>query len=651
VDNIVRILIVEDLPSDADLAKREIISTLSLCGFEVVETEKDYLEALERFQPDLIISDYKMPYFNGLTALKLAQKYAPVVPFIILTGSMNEETAVECMKAGATDYVIKEHIKRLGLAAVSALEQKRLRLEKEKAEAEEHAAQKALRESEERYRSFFNNSIDAVLLTSPDGSILKANAEACRIFGHTEEELHQVGRIAVVDTSDPRLSRALEERNRTGKFKGELTLIRKGGTKFPGEISTAVFKDKDGAVRTSMIIRDITERKRAEKEMVALQEQFRQSQKMEAIGRLAGGIAHDFNNLLTVIKGYSQLFRADFKEGDPRRGNIDQITKASDRASGLIRQLLVFSRRQILEMKVLDLNSVLRDLERMLRRVIGEDIELITLLTDDLGRVKTDQGQFEQVVMNLSVNAKDAMPIGGKLILETANIDLDESYARSHIGVIPGRYVKFSVSDTGVGMSPEVRDHVFEPFFTTKEKGRGTGLGLSTVYGIVKQSEGHIWVYSEPGKGTTFKIYLPMVEEAFDEIDERVLIEELPHGSETILVVEDEEGVLKLTIDFLTLHGYKALGARNAEDASRLGEQHKGPIPMMITDIVMPGINGPALYESLASVHPEMKVLYMSGYTEDTIALRGILEKGMNYIQKPFSMEELTQKVRGVLDK
>ena len=599
MDNVVRILIVEDLPSDADLAKREITSTLSLCVFEVVETEKDYLAALERFQPDLIISDYKMPHFDGLTALTLAQQYAPVVPFIILTGSMNEETAVECMKAGATDYVIKEHIKRLGLAVVSALEQKRLHLEKERAEAEERAAQNALRESEERYRSFFDNSIDAVLLTSPDGSILKANAEACRIFGHTEEELLQVGRIAVVDTSDPRLSRALEERNRTGKFKGELTLIRKGGTKFPGEISTAVFKDKQGAIRTSMIIRDITERKQAEealhesekrfkelfdeapigyyeldtegyitqvnqtelemlgnttqemigkpiwdfleeretarqsltsklagtslaakaiersckrkngstipviieerllkdrggriigmrstmqditernrkeKEMAALQEQFRQSQKMEAIGRLAGGIAHDFNNLLTIIKGYSQLFRADFKEGDPQRGNIEQITKASDRASGLIRQLLAFSRRQILEMKVLDLNFVLRDLERMLRRVIGEDIELITLLTDDLGSVKTDQGQFEQVVMNLAVNAKDAMPNGGKLTLETANVDLDESYARSHIGVIPGRYVMLSVSDTGVGMAPEVRDQVFEPFFTTKEKGKG----------------------------------------------------------------------------------------------------------------------------------------------------------------------------------
>ncbi|MGD0915026.1 MAG: response regulator [Thermodesulfobacteriota bacterium] len=651
MDNVVRILIVEDLPSDADLAKREITSTLSLCVFEVVEKQEDYLAALERFQPDLIISDYKMPHFDGLTALKLAQQKVPMVPFIILTGSMNEAIAVECMKAGATDYVIKEHIKRLGLAVVSALEQKRLRIEKERVETEERAAQNALRESEERYRSFFDNSIDAVLLTSPDGNILKANAEACHIFGYTEEELRQVGRIGVIDTSDPRLSSALEERNRTGKFKGELTMIRKDGTKFPGEISSAVFRDKDGVVRTSMIIRDITERKWAEKEMTALQEQFRQSQKMEAIGRLAGGIAHDFNNLLTIIKGYSQLFQIDLKESDPRRGNIEQITKATDRASGFIRQLLAFSRRQILEMKILDLNLILRDLERMLRRVIGEDIELIILLADGLGRVKTDQGQFEQVVMNLAVNAKDAMPNGGKLTVETANVDLDEAYACSHIDVIPGHYVMLSVSDTGIGMTSEVREQVFEPFFTTKETGKGTGLGLSTVYGIVKQSEGHIWVYSEPGKGTTFKVYLPKAEGPLDSIDRKVLIGELPHGSETILIVEDEEGVLKLTVDLLTQHGYKALGARNAEDASRLGEQHKGPISLMIADVVMPGIKGPELYGSLASVHPEMKVLYMSGYTEDAIALHGVPEKGMNYIQKPFSMEGLTQKVREVLDK
>ena len=371
---------------------------------------------------------------------------------------------------------------------------------------------------------------------------------------------------------------------------------------------------------------------------------------MEAIGRLAGGIAHDFNNLLTIIKGYSQLFQIDLKESDPRRGNIEQITKATDRASGFIRQLLAFSRRQILEMKILDLNLILRDLERMLRRVIGEDIELIILLADGLGRVKTDQGQFEQVVMNLAVNAKDAMPNGGKLTVETANVDLDEAYACSHIDVIPGHYVMLSVSDTGIGMTSEVREQVFEPFFTTKETGKGTGLGLSTVYGIVKQSEGHIWVYSEPGKGTTFKVYLPKAEGPLDSIDRKVLIGELPHGSETILIVEDEEGVLKLTVDLLTQHGYKALGARNAEDASRLGEQHKGPISLMIADVVMPGIKGPELYGSLASVHPEMKVLYMSGYTEDAIALHGVPEKGMNYIQKPFSMEGLTQKVREVLD-
>jgi PAS domain S-box-containing protein len=519
---------------------------------------------------------------------------------------------------------------------------------------ERKQAEEALHESEKRFKELFDEAPVGYYELDTEGYITQVNQTELEMLGNTTQEM--IGK-PIWDFLE---ERETARQSLTSKLAGtslaakaiERSCKRKNGSTIPVIIEERLLKDRGGRIigmRSTM--QDITERNRKEKEMAALQEQFRQSQKMEAIGRLAGGIAHDFNNLLTIIKGYSQLFRADFKEGDPQRGNIEQITKASDRASGLIRQLLAFSRRQILEMKVLDLNFVLRDLERMLRRVIGEDIELITLLTDDLGRVKTDQGQFEQVVMNLAVNAKDAMPNGGKLTLETANVDVDESYARSHIGVIPGRYVMLSVSDTGVGMAPEVRDQVFEPFFTTKEKGKGTGLGLSTVYGIVKQSEGHIWVYSEPGKGTTFKIYLPRVEEAFDEIDERVLIGELPHGSETILVVEDEEGVLKLTIDLLTLHGYKALGARNAEDASRLGEQHKGPIPMMITDIVMPGINGPALYESLASVHPEMKVLYMSGYTEDTIALRGILEKGMNYIQKPFSMEELTQKVRGVLDK
>ena len=304
---------------------------------------------------------------------------------------------------------------------------------------------------------------------------------------------------------------------------------------------------------------DITELKRAEEEKAVLHEQLRQSQKVEAIGRLAGGIAHDFNNLLTVIKGYSQLSSFELKEGDPLRVNIDEIQNAAERAASLTRQLLAFSRRQVMEMKVLDLNTLLRDLEKMLRRVIGEDIEMVIQLAEDLGRVRADVGQIEQVIMNLAVNAKDAMPSGGKLTIETANVELDESYARSHVDVRHGHYVMFSVSDTGVGMTPEVRERIFEPFFTTKEMGKGTGLGLSTTYGIVKQSEGHIWVYSVQGKGTTFKIYLPRVNEPLEEIRKEVLKEELPRGNETILIVEDEEDVRKLAGKILEKQGYRIL--------------------------------------------------------------------------------------------
>jgi PAS domain S-box-containing protein len=400
-----------------------------------------------------------------------------------------------------------------------------------------------------------------------------------------------------------------------------------------------------------MACEDITELKRAEEEKAVLQEQLRQSQKVEAIGRLAGGIAHDFNNYLTVIKGYSELSRIELKEGDPLRGNIDEIQNAAERAASLTRQLLAFSRRQVMEIKVLDLNTVLRDLDKMLRRMIGEDIELITLLAEDLGRAKADVGQIEQVIMNLVVNAKDAMPSGGKLTIETANVELDESYVRSHVDVKQGHYVMFSVSDTGVGMSPEVRERIFEPFFTTKEKGKGTGLGLSTTYGIVKQSEGHIWVYSEPGKGTTFKIYLPRVNEPLEDIRKEVLKEELPRGSETILIVEDEEEVRKLAGEVLKRQGYRILETFNGDDALVVCEGRKGPIHLMLADIVMPGKSGSELAKLLKPLCPEIKILYMSGYTDNAIVRHGVLEKGVNYIQKPFTMEGLVRKVREVLDK
>ena len=396
---------------------------------------------------------------------------------------------------------------------------------------------------------------------------------------------------------------------------------------------------------------DITELKRAEEEKAVLHEQLRQSQKVEAIGRLAGGIAHDFNNLLTVIKGYSQLSSFELKEGDPLRVNIDEIQNAAERAASLTRQLLAFSRRQVMEMKVLDLNTLLRDLEKMLRRVIGEDIEMVIQLAEDLGRVRADVGQIEQVIMNLAVNAKDAMPSGGKLTIETANVELDESYARSHVDVRHGHYVMFSVSDTGVGMTPEVRERIFEPFFTTKEMGKGTGLGLSTTYGIVKQSEGHIWVYSVQAKGTTFKIYLPRVNEPLEEIRKDVLKEELPRGNETILIVEDEEDVRKLAGKILEKQGYRILESFNGDDALVACERRKSPIHLMLADIIMPGMSGSELAKLLKPLYPEIKILYMSGYTDNAVVRHGVPEKGVNYIQKPFTMEGLARKVREVLDK
>jgi CheY-like chemotaxis protein len=373
---------------------------------------------------------------------------------------------------------------------------------------------------------------------------------------------------------------------------------------------------------------------------------------MEAIGHLAGGIAHDFNNLLTVIKGYSQLSLMGLEEGNALKVNIEQIEKAANRAADLTGRILAFSRHQIMDMKVLNLNTIVENLEKMLHRMIGENIELEMYLTEDFGRVKTDAGQIEQVIMNLVVNAKDAMPDGGKLTIATANVELDETYARDHVEVSPGRYVMLSVNDTGIGMTPEVKERVFEPFFTTKKKEEGTGLGLSTVYGIVKQSGGHIWVYSEVGKGTTLKIYFPRVDEPLDEIrKEGVVREGLPRGSETILVVEDEEAVRKLTVRILQEQGYRVLEGGQGIDAFPIADEHEGQIHLLLTDVVMPKMSGKELAGRIAPLRPGIKVLYMSGYTDNAIAHHGILDKGINFIQKPFTVDGLARKVREVLDK
>jgi signal transduction histidine kinase len=381
-----------------------------------------------------------------------------------------------------------------------------------------------------------------------------------------------------------------------------------------------------------------------------LEEQLLQAQKMEAIGRLAGGVAHDFNNLLTAIIGYSQLALQRIPPDDPLRHDLDEIRKAGERAATLTRQLLAFSRKQVLQPKVLDLNAVVADTSKMLHRLIGEDIRFRTILDPAIKRVKADPGQIEQVLMNLAVNARDAMPDGGSLSIETANVYLDEEYARHHVEVQPSHYVMLAVSDTGCGMSSEILSHIFEPFFTTKEQGKGTGLGLAMVYGIVKQSGGHIWVYSEPGKGTTFKVYLPWAEEA--AASEKSAAQQsalLPTGTETILLAEDDAQVREFASRVLSELGYKVIEAINGEQALKEAEQAT-KIDILLTDMVMPYIGGKELSEKLRAIRPGIKVLFLSGYTENKILHQGMLDGDVAFLHKPFTPGELARKVREMLD-
>ncbi|HKV46621.1 MAG TPA: ATP-binding protein [Candidatus Acidoferrales bacterium] len=389
---------------------------------------------------------------------------------------------------------------------------------------------------------------------------------------------------------------------------------------------------------------DVTDRKQ-------LEEQFRQAQKMEAVGRLAGGIAHDFNNLLMVIQGYADLLVERLHASDPLRKNVEQIQTASQRATSLTRQLLAFSRKQMLAPKVLNIQAVIADMETILRRLIGEDIVLEAVTVPSLGHVKADRSQIEQVVMNLAINARDAMPSGGRLTIEAQNVEIGSDVPQQPSVVAPGNYVMLAVTDNGCGMNQEIRAHIFEPFFTTKEKGKGTGLGLATVYGIVKQSGGYIWVYSEPGVGTTFKIYLPRIdeEEVRSGADGDAGLCALPRGSEVVLLVEDEKGVRELTREYLETSGYSVVEASDGYSALELARAHEGPIHALITDVVMPGLSGRELSEQMAKLRPGIKVLYMSGYTDQSAFRNGILHKGAELLQKPFGMSTLASKLKEIL--
>ena len=403
-------------------------------------------------------------------------------------------------------------------------------------------------------------------------------------------------------------------------------------------------RDRKGKVVAGLVIfDDVTERRH-------LEQQLRQSQRMEAVGRLAGGIAHDFNNLLTVIVGQSEVMLEGFGPNDPLREPVQQIDASAQRAAELTKQLLAFSRKQVLQPKVLDLSAIVADLGKMLHRLIGEDVELITRLNSSLGRVKADPGQIEQIILNLAINARDAMPKGGRLTIETNNASLDDQYANQHTDVRPGAYVMLAVSDTGIGMDKETQSRIFEPFFTTKEQGKGTGLGLATVYGIVKQSEGHIWVYSEPGRGTTFKVYLPRVE-APAEIRPRSLDRSEPAiGSETVLVVEDDPAARRLVRQVMSSAGYIVMECKDADQALSMSSSYSGTIHLMITDVIMPGASGRELAQKITALRTGIRVLFMSGYTDNAIVHHGVLDEDVAFIEKPFTPAKLLRKARDVLD-
>ena len=614
------------------------------------ETGLDALDILRNFIPDIIFIDLIMPNIDGRKLCQIIRKIPKLkdVSLVILS-AIAAEQKIDFTEFGANACIAKAPFNKMANHIHTVMDQLSLTPSASLSDQviglsdvfPRHITEELLF-IKRHFEAILGTMSEGILEVTSEGRIVYANPAAIALIGILEETLLASNFTDLLKETDGQWIKdqlvAIHNQSKT--------IIRDFPVMINGkQILLNIFPIMDEKHRTIVIIlNDVSERKRMEA-------QFLQAQKMEAIGQLAGGIAHDFNNLLTIIKGYSQLSLMELKEGGPLRENIEEINKASDRASDLTHQLLAFSRRQILEMKVLDLNALLPGVEMMLRRVIGEDIELVTRLAEDLGRVKSDRGQIEQVIMNLAVNARDAMPDGGKLTIETANAELDEAYARAHVAVTPGRYVMLSVSDTGVGMTPEVRGRVFEPFFATKEKVKGTGLGLSTVYGIVKQSGGNIWVYSEPGKGTTFKIYLPRVDEPLEEVVERVAGGELHRGDETILVVEDEDKVREVAVRILSGQGYRVLEASQGLDAFLIFTEHDGPIHLLLTDVVMPKMSGRELAETLMSIRPRIKVLYMSGYTDNAIVHHGVLETGMDFIQKPFAVDTLARKVREVLDK
>ncbi len=615
----IRALLVEDNPGDARLFFELVRETgAGYLKLEHVDRLDKALARLSSEHFDVVLLDLSLPDEQGLTTLLRTHAHAPKVPIVILTGLDDEAVAVRAVRAGAQDYLVKGRVD--GDLLVRSM----------RYATERWRAVEALERREEHYRSLIEHSLDLISILNVDGTIRYVSPSHERVLGYASDELVGQNVFGFIHPDD-------------------LTGVKDNFTRSEGAASLECrFRHKDGSWRmlesfgrnlshvpgvSGLVVnsRDVTDRKR-------LEEQLHHSQRLEAVGRLAGGVAHDFNNLLMIITGYSQMLLDGMHPGDSVRSDLEQVVKAAERATDLTRQLLAFSRRQVVRPVILNLNVLVQDMDRMLRRVIGEDIELIASFAPDLKTVRADPGQFEQVVLNIAVNARDAMPNGGKLTLETANLQVTDDVARAHPAQKMGHYAMLLMRDTGFGMDAGVLSRLFEPFFTTKEN--GTGLGLSTSYGIIKQSGGDIWVDSKPGQGTTFRIYLPVAEEPA-EPPEAPRESIVPGGAETILLVEDEDGVRRVVETMLTRHGYNVLSSPSCGDAMALAERYAGPIHLLITDVVMPGMSGRTMAESLIAQRPETKVLYVSGYGGPIES-----ETTTGFLQKPFTTEELARKIR-----
>jgi PAS domain S-box-containing protein len=568
--------------------------------------------------------------FAGLLKLR-AQIGA--LPVILLIAKEQEALGRQLIDAGAFDYTVKES---LG----PELLQKTVRFAVEREQKE-----RALRQSEERFQELFENAKDIIFTLDLEGNLNSLNQSAVDVMGWSKDEALKLNIKNLVAPEHHNLCRQMMQRivNEEPLQQFEITLIRKDGKKILLDTSARLIQSDGRKTGVQGIARDVTERRH-------LENMVRQSQKLDAIGRLSGGLAHDFNNLLCVISGHTELLSERLEAQHQGTKNLIQIKKAVDSASALVRQLLAFSRKQVISPQILDLNTIVVEVEKLLGRLIGDHIEFSYSLHPALSRVRVDPIQVEQIIVNLVLNARDAMPQGGKISIETGNADIGEGFSSKGAHVPPGKYVVLVVSDNGSGMDEHTQNRIFEPFYTTKELGKGTGLGLATVYGIVKQSGGTIWVYSEPGQGSTFKIYFPRVEGRPADRSSRNALSENYHGTETVLLVENAEPLRALAKEFLKSNGYAVLDAENGNEAIRIAKAYGGPIHLLLTDVIMPQMGGKHLAEQLASLRPATKVLYMSGYSDDGIARTGISVTERAFLEKPFTRDILLRKVRRLLD-